>query len=152
MIQFFKPEKVLVTGDLFHSSHNKEIDWFINWRNNFKNLPVILVRGNHDILNDGMYSASGIEVIENSWSVHNFCFTHDLATSNSKQYIFSGHIHPSVRISGLGKQSLRLPCFYFGKHHAILPAFGKFTGNAIIQPEKNDKVFAITKNEIIHLQ
>ncbi len=152
LIQFFKPEKVLITGDLFHSSHNKEIDWFIDWRNNFRNLQVILVRGNHDILNDEVYATAGIKVIENSWSIKPFCFTHDIASLSSDQYIFSGHLHPSVRISGPGKQALRLPCFYFGKDHAILPAFGKFTGNASIQPKKNDKVFGITNHEIILLQ
>lgn len=152
VIQFFKPKKVLVTGDLFHSSHNKEINWFADWRNNFKNLSVILVRGNHDILDDETYAASGVEVIETEWVVGNFCFTHDVAKASSEHYIFSGHIHPSVRISGKGKQSLRLPCFYFGNNNAILPAFGKFTGNATIQTGKQDKVFAITKKEIIMLQ
>lgn len=151
VIQFFKPQKLLVTGDLFHSSHNKEVDLFFQWRDYISHLPVILVKGNHDVLNKQKYLSAGIEVYEEEWCVENFCFTHDASAIDSDHYIFSGHIHPAVRIAGAGKQSLRLPCFYFGKKFAILPAFGKFTGSATIKPSNGDKVFAITKNEIIPL-
>ena len=151
VIQFFKPGKILITGDLFHSTHNKEIDLFFQWREYVSQIPVILVKGNHDILDDAIYISAKIELHEEKWCVENFCFTHEAATFGSGHYVFSGHIHPAVRIAGLGKQSLRLPCFYFGKNYAILPAFGKFTGSATIRPANGDKVFAITKNEIISL-
>ena len=52
-----------------------------------------------------------------------------------KTYFFSGHIHPGIRIDGAGRQSLYFPCFYFGKKYAVLPAFSRFTGAAVIYPE-----------------
>jgi hypothetical protein len=55
-------------------------------------------------------------------------------------------------LQGLGKQSLRLPCFYFAKDHCILPAFSKFTGTALIDPAKNDNVFAIVENKLVQMQ
>lgn len=59
------------------------------------------------------------------------------------RYSFSGHIHPGIRINGMGRQSLRFPCFYFGKDYAVLPAFGHFTGMASVDPEPESSVFAI---------
>ena len=58
-------------------------------------------------------------------------------------YYFSGHLHPGIRISGMGKQSLQFPCFYFGGDYAILPAFGRFTGTVSIDPGAESNVFAI---------
>jgi metallophosphoesterase superfamily enzyme len=58
-------------------------------------------------------------------------------------YYFSGHLHPGIRIRGMGKQSLQFPCFYFGTEYAVLPAFGKFTGTVSIDPLPESNVFAI---------
>ena len=58
-------------------------------------------------------------------------------------YFFSGHLHPGIRIRGMGKQSLQFPCFYFGGQYAILPAFGRFTGTVSIDPLPESNVFAI---------
>lgn len=151
VIQFFKPEKVLVTGDLFHSSHNKQIDHFLRWRILLKDLPVILVKGNHDILTNDFYKQAGIEVKEKYWEIGSFGFTHDITTVHSEQYIFSGHIHPAVKLISGSKQALRLPCFSFGKKFAILPAFGKFTGHATIKIHRGDVIFGITEKEVIRL-
>jgi uncharacterized protein len=71
--------------------------------------------------------------------------------SQIPNYIFSGHIHPGVRISGAGKQSLYFPCFYFTPSFCVLPAFSRFTGLASIRQEKGDAVFAIVNKSIIQL-
>jgi hypothetical protein len=55
-------------------------------------------------------------------------------------------------VNGLGKQSLRFPCFYFTQNHCILPAFGKFTGLANINPGKYDVVYALVEDNIIKLR
>jgi uncharacterized protein len=60
-----------------------------------------------------------------------------------RPYYFSGHLHPGIRINGMGKQSLQFPCFYFGGEYAILPAFGRFTGTVSIDPGAESNVFAI---------
>jgi uncharacterized protein len=66
-------------------------------------------------------------------------------------YNLAGHIHPGVSLRGKGRQSLTLPCFYFGRHQALLPAFGVFTGLARIKPVKEDKVFVIVEDKIMDL-
>ncbi|MBK8623954.1 MAG: hypothetical protein IPN79_19930 [Saprospiraceae bacterium] len=38
---------------------------------------------------------------------------------------------------------MRLPCFYFGKSLALLPAFGYFTGAKTITPSKGGTCFVL---------
>ncbi len=49
-IHFFSPQRIIVTGDLFHSEANLEHDWFSNWRRELDGIDFILVKGNHEIL------------------------------------------------------------------------------------------------------
>lgn len=155
LIQFFKPAALLITGDMFHSHFNKEIDHFIRWRKDFPHLPVMLVKGNHDILSKKVYEEADITVHNECWQKQNFYFAHDIDSckdvDTNEKYIFTGHIHPVIKVQISHTQSLRLPCFYFGKEHAILPAFSYFTGGAAMHPEEGDKVFAITKKELIEI-
>lgn len=151
-IQFFKPKQLIIVGDLFHSIENKEHDWFLKWRKDFPGIDFILVKGNHDIIAEEWYRDANIEVVLHYWQKHDFIFVHqleDYTASSEHEYIFSGHIHPAVSIKGLGKQSLRFPCFYFTENYAVLPAFGKFTGTYLIEPSKKEKAFAVVNNSII---
>ncbi|MBC7864811.1 MAG: ligase-associated DNA damage response endonuclease PdeM [Bacteroidia bacterium] len=152
-VQHFKPQQLIVVGDLFHSVANKELDLFQRWRNDLSALHIQLVKGNHDILKNEWYSSVSIEVTNDHLSVANFCFVHDITQacepSGEVNYYFSGHIHPCVSLNGPGRQSLKFPCFYFGKEYAILPAFGKFTGTALIERGYGDSVFAILPSNIL---
>lgn len=146
-VQHYKPSQLIVVGDLFHSVANKELDLFTRWRNDLSQLHIHLVKGNHDVLKKGWYAQANIAVSDEHLAIEHFCFVHDIAATcepgKEVTYYFSGHIHPSITLKGLGKQSLKFPCYYFGKKFAILPAFGKFTGTAHIEPKASDKVFAI---------
>ncbi len=157
LIQFFKPSQLLIVGDLFHSHANKEMDLFLKWRNDLATLKFRLIRGNHDILTKKIYEKADIEVTKQKLSINNFCFTHDInqtceEESENSNFTFSGHVHPGIRFSGMGKQQLYFPCFYFTKDHAILPAFGRFTGLFNISPKAKDKIFALIENSIVKIQ
>ncbi len=158
LIQFFNPEKLLIVGDMFHSHANKEVELFAKWRNDLPDLSVQLIKGNHDILTEKYYKNAGITTTKGNLSIDKFCFTHDIALTcqsdvSETEYTFSGHIHPGVSISGTGKQSIYLPCFYFGKRYAVLPAFSKFTGLSKVRSgNDNDIFFAIVKDEIIKIK
>ena len=145
LLQNFKPNKIFIIGDMFHSHANKELDFFLKWRKDFASLSMQLIKGNHDILKADWYVEAGIEVINEQLTVGNFIFAHDITDCKLQegQYAFSGHIHPGIAISGLGKQSLRFPCFYFGKQYAVLPAFGRFTGTYPVKPKRGETVYAI---------
>jgi DNA ligase-associated metallophosphoesterase len=152
-IRFFNPREVLITGDFSHSRHNTELDQFQKWRKDFASLQFTLIRGNHDILPDSWYRDSAIDVHP---YLHRsgFLFLHDredqhpIATQQN-DYPVTGHVHPSIVMKGIGKQSLRLPCFYFASTHACLPAFGSFTGTFNLQPKKNDRLFVIAGQSVM---
>ncbi len=155
-IQHFKPEKLIVVGDLFHSEANKELELFKKWRKDLSSLTVQLVKGNHDILADEWYEKAGIEIMNYELRIKNFIFLHDIhhpssIIHHSSLFTFSGHIHPGIYIKGMSKQSFRFPCFYFSKNYSVLPAFSRFTGTHLIEPKKNENVFAIVNNEIIQI-
>lgn len=151
-MQYFKPNKLLIAGDMFHSTQNKEADFFLKWRRDFATTKFLLVRGNHDILKSSFYDDAGIEVFENNLTIKNFCFTHDEEGCESNTFTFSGHIHPGIKLNGAANQSVTLPCFYFGEKYAVLPAFSAFTGLAKIRPTKRDHVFALVENSVIKVQ
>jgi DNA ligase-associated metallophosphoesterase len=163
-IQHFQPKQLIIVGDMFHSHANKELELFLKWRADLSGLEIQLIRGNHDILKEGWYLHAGIKLNQTTLSMNRFHFIHDIVdlqkrdgafkahTSGSSPYFFSGHIHPGIRVQGMGKQSLCFPCFYFGKEYAVLPAFSRFTGVAMIVPEKEEQVFAIVNDSVMQLQ
>ena len=152
-VQYFQPDQLIIVGDLFHSKQNKELDLFQKWRDDLGGIGVTLVKGNHDILLDSWYQKASIHVIKEALTIRSFCFRHDLekCETGKDEYLFSGHIHPGIVINGLGKQSLRFPCFYFTKDYCVLPAFSHFTGVALIDPQQGEEVFAIVNNTIVHM-
>jgi DNA ligase-associated metallophosphoesterase len=151
LLHHFQPSQLIVVGDFFHSSVNTELDWFKRWRDDFSHIKVILVRGNHDILKDSWYEETAIDVIYPTLELGPFLFSHDQCDANSSLYSFCGHIHPGILVHGLGKQSLRFPCFYFGQTHCILPAFSKFTGAVAMDKAAAKAVYAIVENELVKM-
>ena len=153
-VQYFKPAYLIIVGDLFHSHANKEMELFLKWRQDFENLSIQLVMGNHDILGNDWYSKANISCHEKQLQKGDFIFTHDNADCGDTEncYVFSGHIHPSVTLFGAARQSLKFPCFYFTKTYAVLPAFGRFTGMHSIAPAKKDAVYALIENKVMRVQ
>jgi DNA ligase-associated metallophosphoesterase len=153
-ILFFKSETLIIVGDLSHSRSNKELDLFQRWRHDFPSLKIHLVKGNHDILNEAWYKECKIEVHHKKYCIRDFCFCHDACPEEreNEKYIFSGHLHPGVKIRGMAKQSLSFPCFYFADGYCVLPAFSKFKGHAIIKPGNSETVFAIVENDLMRVR
>ena len=144
-----KPESVIFLGDLFHSKFNTSWNSFVDFLESFPKVKFILVRGNHDILPTTTFADAGLNVVE-ELEMQPFLFTHEAV--ETEMYNIHGHIHPGVRIRGSGRQSLTLPCFYFGKKAGIFPSFGDFTGLYKIKPTKNDRVFVSNGNEVVELK
>ncbi|KVV14429.1 ligase-associated DNA damage response endonuclease PdeM [Flavobacterium sp. TAB 87] len=146
VLDFFNPEKVIFLGDLFHSKINNEWNYFVEWKSNYVQ-QMILVEGNHDIIDSQYYSELNIE-IHSELLIDDFLLTHH-PTEKEGLFNFCGHIHPGIKLKGLGRQFLSLSCFFRKPNQLIFPAFGEFTGNAYLIPSVNDQVYAITKEEVI---
>ena len=148
LIAQFKPQQLIFLGDLFHSDMNNDWSWFSLWRELHKKVTMILVKGNHDILPLHFYETLKITVV-NDLMLGAFKLMHDLPKKDEENYVISGHIHPGVRLLGKGYQQMIVPCFYFGEKYGIMPAFGKFTGKAVLKIKIQDKVFAVAGKKII---
>jgi DNA ligase-associated metallophosphoesterase len=148
ILQEWQPQKLIFLGDLFHSQFNSAWDRFVDFMDNFNRIDVVLVKGNHDILPDEIFKRAGIAVVP-SLAKGPFLFSHDRIESDL--YNLHGHVHPAVKLKGSGRQRLRLPCFYFGETFGILPSFGDFTGSFVISPNKADRVFIPSSDEVISL-
>ncbi len=147
LIMHFEPRRLLILGDLFHSSLNDDWRRFSEFRSAFSHVQFEMIIGNHDIIDPNLFVENkvinhGLEFVE-----YPFCFTHYPKT-DSDYYIVSGHVHPGIRMHGAAKQTLKLPCFWFGVENALFPAFGFFTGLHTIFPSEEDVVFAIADDHL----
>ena len=154
LIERLSPDQLVVVGDLFHSDINKEWKVFEQWRKSYRQLEFSLVLGNHDILPDSCYHSTYINLFKRL-RIDPFVFVHDPDDLKPRhidnRYPISGHIHPAVQLKGKGRQSMKLPCFYFGEEIGIMPAFGTFTGTHVIRPSGNDRVYGIVNRKVVNL-
>lgn len=148
LIQKHEPKEVILLGDLFHSEHNQGWEIFKRWLKSKAPLSFKLVLGNHDVLDSSSYQIENMQVVEHL-DIDPFNFTH--IPEDGLLYNIAGHLHPAVRLVGKARQTVKVPCFYFGVEHAVLPAFGNFTGTAKINIGKSDHVFGIAENKVIKI-
>lgn len=146
----FRPQRVLLLGDLFHSDYNREWEDFQQLTELFPAIAFELIVGNHDLLPQHIYASAGLAVHQEPLACAPFLLSHHpMETVPEGWYNLAGHIHPCVHLQGNGRQRHRLPCFWFGKHQGVLPAFGAFTGMAAVQPKAGDEVFVLAGDEVI---
>jgi DNA ligase-associated metallophosphoesterase len=156
-LYLYKVDRLIIVGDLTHSTANKELDLFKKWRKDFSLLHIDLVKGNHDILHDDWYEEANIKISSWKLATGSFIFLHDLKVQKkltgdeTKLYAFAGHLHPGISLKGAGRQSLHFPCFYFAKDNCVLPAFSRFTGTYKVMPLENETVYAVVENKILRL-
>lgn len=146
LLRYWKPETVIILGDLFHSNFNKEWWWFKAFLKEYCAVNFVLVKGNHDILKNEVYEGTNLKTIK-VIEEEDFIFSHE-PINDSKKINFCGHIHPGIQISGIAKQSIKLPCFYFDNNQFILPAFGHLTGLYILPKKENAVYYLISNNTI----
>jgi DNA ligase-associated metallophosphoesterase len=137
-----RPDRLVFLGDLFHSDFNEDFPRFAEWRKHFPETDVWLIPGNHDRAGQKHLHSLGIRV-ENPQQVGPFFLQHEPGETDNG-FLLCGHIHPSISISGKGRQHLQVPAFWHKPGFLCLPAFGSFTGLARIDSEKEDVFFAIT--------
>ena len=153
LIDYFQAKELLVLGDLMHGSldeHHRLIEMVGSWREQWCGVYFSLVTGNHDHCAGPPQAAFRFDRIVAHLVVPPFLFSHKPAPGDG-HYSIVGHIHPAVSIKGQARQKETLPCFCFGDHMALLPAFGGFTGNHVIHPEANQRVYVIADQEVIEM-
>lgn len=150
-------QRLIVLGDLIHARdglHAPELESFGRWRSKH-DVEMILVMGNHD--KKIKFDKFGLQVVKDELVEGPFIFAHDtdLAVASrggEAQLAIGGHVHPYIALSGKGKQSERLPCFWKRAECLVLPAFGTFTGSYTINPAKEDRVFVVAHDTVVEIK
>lgn len=149
-IKRYPVERVLVLGDLIHTRDGitpAVVCEVAAWRST-NPVDIALVPGNHDRHVARLPAEFGIEVMDRSLVLGALKLTHDPTTEgDGPGYPIGGHVHPHFRIRSRNDQ-IRLPCFYFGPHHALLPAFSEFAGSYLVEAEKGAEVF-VTDGRVV---
>lgn len=144
-------KKLVVLGDFFHHQSGRVAQLerlFMDWRENHGELEITVIRGNHDLHAGRPPAAWRIECCEEPLIQAPFSLQHHPEPA-AGHYVLCGHLHPGVKLFGPARQRARVPCFFIGRNLAMLPAFGRFTGLAIIVPEPADRIYALAEDEII---
>ena len=149
--------RLIVLGDLLHALAGRApqtLDRVAAWRAARPDLQITLVRGNHDARAGDPPRDWGIACLDAPVFEPPFAWLHEPPDGSAgrqpapQAYPIAGHLHPAVALSGNGR-ALSLPCFYFGRDYALLPAFGEFTGTAVIRPRAGERVFVLAGDEIV---
>ncbi|RAI91351.1 ligase-associated DNA damage response endonuclease PdeM [Algoriphagus yeomjeoni] len=152
LVEKYTPTDFYVLGDLFHSDWNEQWDHLNSYLSSFVLTRFHLVKGNHDVLAPIAYKQSLFEIHEKPVELGNLFLTHEPAGKIPEGKLnLCGHLHPGVRLRGKGRQSLRISCFHLGENQLILPAFGRFTGLALVKRKPNDQIFGISGEKVIKI-
>jgi uncharacterized protein len=143
--------RIIFLGDFLHAREGREAETTRvvgEWRSRNAAVDMVLVRGNHDKRAGDPGPEIDIRCVDGPVVEPPFVFTHKPAESDLG-YVVCGHVHPAARLTGAGRESARLPCFWAGARTMVLPAFGEFTGVADIAVEPDDRVWVIADGGVI---
>lgn len=147
----FKPTRLLILGDLFHSVYNPDWEHFGELRKRFAHIVFDLVPGNHDILHKQHYTRFDITFLPTIVKEEHFVFSHIPMEVEGPFLNVSGHVHPGFYLEGKARNSVRLPCFYLHDKNLILPAFGQLTGLSLVQKKENTGIYVSTGKSVLKI-
>lgn len=145
--------RVLVLGDLMHAPPRPGDDWpaqLAAWLAARPDLELAVVAGNHDrVAAEALPAGLGARI---DWYTQGrdegpFRFEHE-PVSVPGRYTIAGHLHPTRRLVMAGDR-VRAPAFWLREDHAVLPAFGNFTGGMNIDPAPGDRVFVTGPGAVV---
>lgn len=145
------PARIVFLGDFLHAKEGRNDATFAalaSWRSVHQDVEMQIVRGNHDRRAGDPPDEVGISCVDGPVLEPPFALAHH-PDELPGHYVLAGHLHPCAVLVGPARQTERLPCFWFGRAVAVLPAFGDFTGCAEIEPEKEDRVWVAADDRVV---
>jgi DNA ligase-associated metallophosphoesterase len=144
--------RLVVLGDFLHAAAGRvgALDAaFRRWREQHAELDVVVVRGNHDAHAGDPDAAWRVRVVAEPHLAAPFVLCH-APYSPPTGFALCGHVHPGVRLSD-AHGGARLPCYVLGRRRALLPAFGRLTGLALVRPAADERIVAIAGTRLFAL-
>lgn len=149
-------QHLIFLGDLLHArSGRSDALWQAlgEWRAAHGALRMTLVRGNHDLHAGDPPAALGVELVDEPWAplpgAPLLGCHHPQRVAGA--LVLAGHLHPTVRVGGVGRDSLRLPCFVHAAGALLLPAFGAFTGTAPTRWPVDADCYAVAGEQVLRI-
>jgi len=142
--------QVIFLGDFLHGpgSHaSGTLGALRSWRALNPDLPMTLIRGNHDKRAGDPPEDLNINVVTEPLLIGPFALQHE-PDAHPSHHVLAGHVHPVYRLRGKGRQSLRLPCFVIGVRVSLLPAFGAFTGGHRVEQDNDRQIYVIGDHDV----
>lgn len=144
LIDELSPQRLVILGDFFHAAESHStatLDALRTWRQSYKAIHLDIVRGNHDVHAGDPPADLAMAVHAPPLADAPFALLHH---PDSAALSLAGHLHPVVVLRFGRGAPLRTPCFWLRGECLILPAFGGFTGGAVVEPAPGDRLFACT--------
>lgn len=146
--------RLIVLGDLLHAHIGRKeatLRPLAEWRAAHADLPILLVRGNHDRRAGDPPADWRIDVHDPGFVEGPFTLQHEPLYPQTG-YALAGHLHPGLRLSGPGRQLLKIPCFWFRRRIGVLPAFSSFAGTEIVRPRPQDRVYVVGDRRVFEIR
>lgn len=144
-------ERLVILGDLLHAAEGRRPETFeavAEWRAAWPELPVLLVRGNHDRRAGDPPPEWGFTLADEPVEMGPFALRH-YPREEDALYCLAGHTHPKIRLSGPGGERITAPCFQVSGRVAVLPAFSSFAAGGLLQPKPGERYFLIADDEVV---
>ncbi len=156
LLEHTHAERLIILGDFLHAKKGRAkqtLQAIRQWRLRHAQLPIVLIRGNHDSHAGDPPRSWNIDCRRGGLQDPPFEFRHEPPPDTEKlsAYVLAGHIHPAVTLMDTDGSQLRLPCFSFGERSALLPAFGSFTGTWTLTPRRTDRIFVMNSNAVMEV-
>lgn len=153
LVEQYDPARLIVLGDLIHSRRGRcdqTFDLIAAWRRTVSDLAIELIRGNHDEASGDPPEDWQIVCRAEPFFFQPFALSHYPEAALDLPGL-AGHLHPAVRLTGRGRDTLKLPCFLLRREVLILPAFSEFVDGASLKLLDGDRVFGICDNAVHEL-
>ena len=144
------PQQLIFLGDFLHAAAARTLSVMTaldQWREQHAAVEMMLVRGNHDSRAGDPPASLRIGVVDEPYLQGPFALCHH-PQLHATHFVLAGHVHPVCRLSGRGRDSLRMPCFVEEAAQAVLPAFGEFTGGWMVAADVGRRLYPVGGNVV----
>ncbi|MEZ0210374.1 MAG: ligase-associated DNA damage response endonuclease PdeM [Methylophilus sp.] len=150
LLSVYPTKQLIFLGDFLHApkSHAPAtLTALRQWRAQHPSMQCLLVRGNHDKNAGDPPADLNIETVDEPYLIGDLALQH-IPAPHPTHHVIAGHIHPTFRLVGKGRQRLILPCFHHQPHMTLLPSFGDFTGGYVME-NNADTFICVTDSECV---
>lgn len=147
LLDDYRPQRLVVCGALMHSPARDDQAWLDalrGLRKRYADTRFEIAQGAPEA---GAKLPADLDIsVAERITAPPFVFLRE-PESLAEGYGIAGHWHPVTVLRGMG-DALRQPVFWMRAGHAVLPAFGSFTGGMEVVPEAGDQLYAVSPRAV----